>query len=117
MRRLILAFSCIPVLAFAQTPGPQPAPAASAIAPFETILIPRGFVPLIMQAILHPHSVDVGDILTLVQQLDACVADNPVNGAVHRDGPDQCSVVTQALEAQAQKPADAKKGATSPKPH
>jgi hypothetical protein len=114
---VILALSCVPTLALAQMPVAR-TPAASAppaTAVSETVLIPSALVPPIMQAILHPHSVDVGDILTLVQQLEACVADNPVDGAVRRNGPDQCPVVTQALAAQTS--ANAKKPTASGKPN
>ena len=113
MRRMVLVLLCVPTLAFAQVSeqSPQPVPAIAASPVAEIILIPRGFVPLIEQAILHPHSADVGDILALVQQLDACVADNPVAGATRHDGPDRCPVVTQALAAKAQELADAKKAA------
>lgn len=111
MRRLILALSCVPTLVSAQTSS-QPAPASPAAPPSEMVLIPRALISPIEQAILHPHSVDVGDILTLIRQLDACVADNPTGGVVQRSGPDQCTPVTQALAAQAQELADAKKAAT-----
>jgi hypothetical protein len=113
MRRTVLALLFIPTLAFAQTAqqSPQPAPVAAASPLSDVVLMPRGFVPLIEQAILHPHSADVGDILTLVQELDACVANNPVGGVTRRDGPDRCPVVTEALAAQAQELANAKKAA------
>jgi hypothetical protein len=116
MRRLIYALSCIPTLAFAQTPSPplQPAPASAAALLSQMVMIPRALIPPIEQAILHPHSVDVGDIIVLVKQLDACVADNPTGGVVRRSGPDECTPVTQALAEQAQELADAKKAAAMP---
>jgi hypothetical protein len=113
MHRMVLALLCVPTLAFAQVSeqSPMPLPAIAASPVSEIVLIPRGFIPLIEQAILHPHSADVGDIVALLQQLDACVADNPQGGVTRHDGPDRCPVVTQALAAKAQELADAKKAA------
>jgi hypothetical protein len=111
MRWLFVALSCFPTLVFTQTPmqPPQSTPTSQIAPPPDIVLIPRALIPSVEQAILHPHSVDVGDIIALLQQLDACIADNPINGVVRRIGPDQCSPVTQALAAQAQELADAKK--------
>ena len=117
MRRFILALSCLPTLAFAQAAAqpPQPAPASPVAPSSEMVLIPRALISPIEQAILHPHNVDVGDVIALMQQLEACVADNPMTGVARRNGPDQCPPVTQALSAQAQELADAKKAAAPAK--
>jgi hypothetical protein len=105
MRRLSLGLSFVPMLAFAQAAEP---PASAAPSPPDTVLIPRSLVPMIEQAVLHPHMVDAGDALALLQQLEACVADNPVAGVTSRNGPDKCPLVTQALDAQVQALTNAK---------
>ena len=112
MRRLILAAWCVvPTLVFAQSPPQlqQPAEGSPIVLPQDMVLIPRGLIPSIEQAVLHPHSVDPGDILTLVQEIDACVADNPTAGAARHTGPDQCPVVARALATLTQELAAAKK--------
>jgi hypothetical protein len=111
MRKLALALSFVPMLAFAQ--AAELSGLAAPAAPTDTVLIPRSLVPMIEQAVLHPHMVDAGDALTLLQQLEACVADNPVDGVTRREGQDKCPLVTQTLETQAQALANAKK-ATAP---
>ena len=80
--------------------------------------VPRAAVVAVMNtmqaiAVLHP------DLATpAVEQafamLGACVADNPVNGMLRRQGADQCPAVTEALAAQAKELADAKKAAAQP---
>ena len=112
MRRLILAAWCVvPTLVFAQSPAQsqQPAEGSPTALPPDMVLIPRALIPSIEQAILHPHTVDAGDILTLVQEIDACVADNPTAGAMRHNGPDQCPVVTRALTTLTQELAATKK--------
>ena len=101
------------MLAFAQA-SVQPSQSAPPYQPSDTVLIPRALIAPIEQAILHPHSVDVGDVIALLQQFRACVADNPTNGVVRHLEPDLCSPVTQALAVQAQELAEAKKTATAP---
>jgi hypothetical protein len=112
MRSLIIAISLVPTFAFAQAPAQPQQPAPDLLAA-EMVLMPRALIPLMEQAILHPHNVDTGDVISLMQQLEACVADNPVNGVVRGNGPDRCPMVTQALAAQAQELADAKKAAAA----
>lgn len=105
MRRLILVLSLVPTLAFAQAPAPQsPQP--------DVVLLPRQLVENTVRWIVVPNATDAVQLFLMLQ---ACVADNPVGGVMRRSGPDQCPVVTQALAAQSQELADAKKAAAKPK--
>ncbi len=107
----ILATMALPALA--QQPPPKP----------EMALLPRGAVEAAIRdvqaiATLHP------DLATpAVEQafgaLAACLADNPVNGRLTRQGQDQCPAVTEALAERDKALADAQKAvkpAPAPKP-
>ena len=106
MRPLIIAALLLaPFAAQAQQPAPKS----------DMALLPRAAVEAtirIAQAIatLHP------DLATPTVQeafgaLAACLADNPVNGRLTRQGQDQCPAVTEALAAQDKAMADARKAA------
>lgn len=106
MRSLILAslLATLALPAVAQQPVPQP----------EMVLLPRAAVEAAIRdaqaiATLHP------DLATPAVQeafgaLAACLADNPVNGRLVRQGADQCPAVTAAL-------AEREKAARAQKPH
>jgi hypothetical protein len=66
----------------------------------DTIISPRALAAPMEQAILHPHSADVGDVVAMLQKFEACVTDNPGGGITRRVGQDQCPEVTAALDAQ-----------------
>jgi hypothetical protein len=105
MRRLILVLSLVPTLAFAQAPASQsPQP--------DVVLLPRQLVENTVRWIAVPNATDAVQLFLFLQ---ACIVDNPVSGVVRRSGPDQCPEVTQALAAQSQGLADAKKAAAKPK--
>jgi len=108
MRRLALVLSLLATQFLAEAPSAIAAPPPAADDP-DVVVIPRALVALIRQAILHPHSADVGDILAVVQQFAACVDDNPLNGLVRRAGQDQCPEVTSALAARDKELAAARK--------
>jgi len=104
MRSLILALSLVPTLAVAQAPAmqsPQP----------DMVLLPRWLAETAAQWIAAPNATDAVQLFIALQ---ACLADNPIAGVTHREGPDQCPAVTRALAAQAQGLADAKKPAAKP---
>ena len=100
----ILALT-LAVPAMAQQPAPKP----------DMALLPRAAVEAAIRdalaiATLHP------DLATPAVQeafgaLAACLADNPVNGRLTRQGQDQCPTVTEALAAQDKAMADARKAA------
>jgi hypothetical protein len=98
--RAILFATLLPVAAWAAdappiaTPPPAPPPSDCCV------LILRSVVAPIEQVIQHPHQYDFGETLAILQQFDACVADNPIKGVVRHTGQDQCPDVTDALAAQ-----------------
>ncbi len=83
-------------------------------------LLPRAAVEAAIRdaqaiATLHP------DLATPAVQeafgaLAACLADNPVQGRLTRQGQDQCPAVTEALAAQEKALADARKAVTKTDP-
>ena len=109
MRSLILAALLLaPLAAQAQQPPPKS----------EMALLPRAAVEAtirIAQAIatLHPDLATPA-VLEAFGALAACLADNPVNGHLTRQGQDQCPAVTEALAAQDKALADARKAAEKP---
>ena len=111
MRSLILpALLLAPLAAQAQQP-PKP----------DMALLPRAAVEAAIrdvQAIVTLHP----DLATPAVQeafgaLATCLAANPVNGRLTRQGQDQCPAVTEALAAQDKALADARKPAEKPAPH
>ena len=105
MKRLILAAAVLSAApALAQQP-PKP----------DMALLPRAAVEAAIRdaqaiATLHP------DLATPAVQeafgaLAACLADNPQNGRLTRQGADQCPAVTAALAAQAKRDAPAEPAA------
>ncbi len=96
MRYIILATLLIaPLAAQAQQP-PQPP---------DMVLLPRQIAESAMQWISTP---DPTTAVRLYATLQACLADNPQNGRVTRQGPDLCQAVTAALAARDKELADAK---------
>ena len=82
----LTALLLLPTLALAQTTP-------------ELVLVPLATVQTLEQAAMNARKLDAADILAPIQQLQACIADNPHNGVVQRSGPDQCPEVTAAIEA------------------
>ncbi|MDA8251078.1 MAG: hypothetical protein M0Z28_18170 [Rhodospirillales bacterium] len=110
-RNIILpALLLAPLAAQAQQPPAKP----------DMALLPRAAVEAAIRdvqaiATLHP------DLATPAVQevfgaLAACLADNPVQGRLTRQGTDQCPAVTESLAAQ-KALADARKPAEKPAPH
>jgi hypothetical protein len=97
MKQVLLAaaLALAPLAAYAQTPAPAPKP--------DMILLPRESVAAVvqqMQAIgtLSPELMKPA-VLQDLRQMVACANDNPVDGRLVRQGPDQCQPVTDALKA------------------
>ena len=70
-----------------------PAWAADPVPP-EMVLLPRNLAEAAAQWIATP---DAATAVRIYATLQACLADNPVNGRVQRMGQDQCPAVTAAL--------------------
>ena len=98
MKKLALALSLLPTIAFAQPAPPAP----------DIVLLPRAVAETAAQWIAQPNA---GNAVQLYAALIACINDNPVGGVVRHIGQDQCPVVTEALAAQ-----DKLKAADKPTP-
>ena len=83
MRPLILAALLLAPLA-AQAQQPKP----------DMVLLPRTLAEAAAQWMQQP---DPTSAIRIYAALLACLADNPVNGRVVRQGADQCPAVTAAL--------------------
>lgn len=74
------------------------------------VLLPRAVADTAAQWIAQPNA---GNAVQLYAALMASIGDNPVDGVVRRNGPDQCRIVTEALAAP---PKAADKGKADAKP-
>ena len=88
------ALSLTPIIVSAQEQKP------------DVVLIPRDVAQMALNWIAAP---DPTVAVRLYSALQACIQDNPHNGAVSRMGSDQCPVVTQAIEARTKEIADLQK--------
>ncbi len=79
--------------------APKPPPHLTI--PAGMVLLPRQAAEAAAQWIAAPNAETA---VRLYAGLVACLNDNPVDGVVRREGPDQCPAVTAALRAMAKKP-------------
>lgn len=103
MPRLPLTLAALllaPLAAQAQQP-PQP----------DVVLLPRDVVESVREWMFAPNPQTA---IRLFAALNACIADNPVNGHIMRQGQDQCPAVTAALAERDKELADARKAAEKP---
>ena len=89
MKYLIIAISLLPLTAFAEQLPP-------------TMVIDTNI--LVMTQDYLNKSGPLGRVLS--NQIEACMADNPVNGITRRSGPDNCPSVTEHEKTQEKKPVD-----------
>lgn len=60
------------------------------------VLIPRSVAETALNWISQP---DAAVAVKLYAAFSACIADNPTGGVMTRSGPDQCGIVTEAIDA------------------
>lgn len=87
---LLVSLLLLPVAAVAQVaqPGPSAKP--------EMVLIPRSVAETAANWIAQP---DAAVAVKLYAAFSACIADNPAGGVMTRSGQDQCSIVSEAIDA------------------